>query len=135
MSWQTYVDVNLCGTGKVTKGAIFGLDKSTWAVTPGLEVQATELDALLQAFKDPSGIRANGLRLAGQKHIALKCDDRSIYAKLGTGGLVAVKTNQAIVIGLYDQSIQPGEATKVVEGLADYLISVNYVRPHHCFVF
>jgi profilin len=28
---------------------------------------------------------------------------------------------------MYDEPIQPGEATKVVEGLADYLISVNYV--------
>ena len=38
-----------------------------------------------------------------------------------------MKTKQAILIGVYDEPIQPGEATKVVEGLADYLISVNYV--------
>lgn len=46
----------------------------------------------------------------------------------GQGGVVCVKTKQAILIGVYDEPIQPGEATKVVEGLADYLISVNYVR-------
>ncbi|ORZ37596.1 profilin-2 [Catenaria anguillulae PL171] len=126
MSWQTYVDSNLVGTKKIVKGAIFGHDKSTWATSPDFAVQPTELEALLQAFRDPSGIRANGLRIANQKYIALKCDDRSIYAKLGSGGLVAVKTKQALLIGLYDQSTQPGEATKVVESLADYLISVNY---------
>jgi profilin len=38
-----------------------------------------------------------------------------------------VKTKQAVLIGVYDQATQPGEATKIVEGLADYLISVNYV--------
>jgi hypothetical protein len=42
--------------------------------------------------------------------------------------VVCVKTKQAILIGVYDQSTQPGEATKVVEALADYLISVAYVR-------
>jgi hypothetical protein len=41
-----------------------------------------------------------------------------------------VKTKQAILIGVYDEPVQPGEATKVVEGLADYLISVNYVILH-----
>ncbi|KAI9190425.1 profilin, required for normal timing of actin polymerization in response to thermal stress [Blastocladiella emersonii ATCC 22665] len=126
MSWQTYVDSNLVGTKKITKGAIFGHDKSTWAISPDFEVQSPELDALLQAFKDPTGIRANGLRMGGQKYIALKCDDRSIYGKLGSGGIVAVKTNQALLIGLYGDGTQPGEATKVVEALADYLISVNY---------
>lgn len=46
----------------------------------------------------------------------------------GQGGVVCVKTKQAVLVGVYDEPVQPGEATKVVEGLADYLISVNYVR-------
>jgi profilin len=37
-----------------------------------------------------------------------------------------VKTKAAVLIGVYDETVQPGEATKVVEQLADYLISVNY---------
>lgn len=40
MSWQSYVDNNLVATGKVSKGAIFGLDGSTWAITPGFEVNS-----------------------------------------------------------------------------------------------
>ena len=46
--------------------------------------------------------------------------------KKGSGGVVCVKTKQAVLIGMYDDGIQPGECTKVVETLADYLISVNY---------
>ncbi|KAJ3354637.1 profilin, required for normal timing of actin polymerization in response to thermal stress [Allomyces javanicus] len=126
MSWQSYVDNNMIGTGKIVKGAIFGQDKSTWAISADFPVAVNEIDALLAAFKDPSGIRASGLHLAGQKYIALQCDNRSVYAKLGSGGVVCVKTNQAILVGVYNQSAQPGEATKVVEGLADYLISVGY---------
>ena len=39
---------------------------------------------------------------------------------------MCVKTKMAVLVGFYDQTAQPGEATKVVEQLADYLISVNY---------
>lgn len=35
----------------------------------------------LQAFNDASGIRANGLHVGGVRHIALRCDDRSVYGK------------------------------------------------------
>lgn len=50
----------------------------------------------------------------------------SLSYSQGTGGVVCVKTKQAVLIGLYDEPIQFGEATKVVEALADYLISVSY---------
>jgi len=127
MSWQAYVDTNLVGTKKISKAAIHGnADKSLWATTKGFSVATNEVDALLKAFKDPSGIRANGLHIGGVKYIALKCDDRSIYGKKGSGGVVCVKTKQAVLIGVYDESTQPGEAAKTVEALADYLIGVNY---------
>ena len=102
-----------------------------------LQINTTEIGALIKAFTDASGIRANGLHIGGVKYIALKADDRSVYGKKvkyfykvvqGAGGVVCVKTKQAVLIGVYDEPIQPGEATKVVEGLADYLISVSYVR-------
>lgn len=42
-------------------------------------------------------------------------------------GVCLVKTGQAFLVGVYTEGIQPGNCTKVVEGLADYLISVGYV--------
>jgi hypothetical protein len=70
----------------------------------------------------------------------------------GAGGVICVKTKQSVLIAVYDDKTQPGEgacvdfyrefvvvfkrtfptklmprlATKIVEALADYLISVNY---------
>lgn len=41
-------------------------------------------------------------------------------------GLCIVRTNQAVLVGVYASPILPGEANKIVEGLADYLISVGY---------
>jgi profilin len=45
---------------------------------------------------------------------------------LQADGCVLVKTKQAILVAEYAAPIQAGEATIVVEGLADYLISVGY---------
>jgi profilin len=56
----------------------------------------------------------------------LQANDRSIYGKLGEAGIVAVRTKQAILIAHYSPPVFAGEATKVVEDLADYLIGVNY---------
>lgn len=44
----------------------------------------------------------------------------------GKEGVVIVKTKQAILIGHYPESVQPGGAATTVEKLADYLIGVGY---------
>lgn len=48
----------------------------------------------------------------------------SIYQ--GKEGIISVKTKQAILVAHYPDTIQPGEAAKTVEQLADYLLSVGY---------
>ncbi|KAI8592441.1 profilin, required for normal timing of actin polymerization in response to thermal stress [Geranomyces variabilis] len=126
MSWQAYVDSNLLGTGKIAKAAIFGLDGSLWATSSNLSVQAPEISALSKGFTDPSGLRASGIYIAGTKYFTLRADDKAIYGKQGQNGLCAAKTKQAIIVGIYESPVQAGDANKVVEGLADYLIGVNY---------
>ena len=73
-------------------------------------------------FTDPSSAFSNGVVVGGVKHLAIRADSRSIYGKKGSGGVVLVKTGQCILIGKYDDTIQPGQATTVVEKLGDYLI-------------
>lgn len=41
-------------------------------------------------------------------------------------GAVIVKTKQAILVAEYAAPIQAGQATPIVENLADYLINVGY---------
>jgi profilin len=55
-----------------------------------------------------------------------QADERSIYGKLGKGGFCAVKTTQAIIIGVYGEGVQPGSAATTIEKLADYLIELSY---------
>ncbi|PVU88838.1 hypothetical protein BB559_002778 [Furculomyces boomerangus] len=126
MSWQAYVDNNLVGTGYLKLGAIHGLDGSTWATSPGFTVNPTEIQELIKSFSDPSPIRQHGLYVSGVKYFALNCNERSIYGKKESTGVICVKTKTCILIGVYGEETQPGQATTVVEKLADYLIGVGY---------
>ena len=51
---------------------------------------------------------------------------KKAYTSIEADGAIAVKTKQAILVGEYAAPVQAGEATTVVEGLADYLIGVGY---------
>jgi len=126
MSWQGYVDNNLVGTGKISKAAILGLKGGVWATTSGFTLSPEEQAATVQAFNSLSKTQETGVRLAGQKYFTLQAEGRSIYVKKGADGAIIVKTTQAILVAVYIAPIQAGEATVIVEGLADYLISVGY---------
>ena len=126
MSWQAYVDNNLVGSKAVAKAAILGHDGNKWAATAGFNVTPDEGKKLFAAFKDATGIRASGLFIAGVKFLTLRADERSIYGKQGAGGVICVKTGKSILVGVYDDKSQPGQAANVVEKLADYLIEQGY---------
>jgi profilin len=85
-----------------------------------------EIAELAQGYDNPSQLQASGLHLQGQKYFLLKADDRSIYGKHDAEGIIAVRTKQTILIGHYPSGVQAGEATTIVEKLADYLISVGF---------
>jgi profilin len=40
----------------------------------------------------------------------------------GSGGITVKKTGQALVIGIYDEPMTPGQCNMVVERLGDYLV-------------
>ncbi|CDK29469.1 unnamed protein product [Kuraishia capsulata CBS 1993] len=117
MSWQAYTD-NLVGTGKIDRAAIYGAaGDSQWATTNALTLGGNEIAELVKGFADASQLQTSGLHIQGQKYFLIRADPRSIYGK---------HTKQAILIGHYPTGVQAGEATKIVEQLADYLIGVGY---------
>ncbi|GAA6060188.1 hypothetical protein JCM10212_005189 [Sporobolomyces blumeae] len=126
MSWQTYVDSNLLGTGKITNAAILGQAGGVWASSAGYTLSTEEQNAILKAFSSPETAQANGIRAAGQKFFTISANERSVYGKKQADGIVIVKTTQGVLVAEYAHPTQPGEATTIVEGLADYLIGVGY---------
>ena len=125
LSWQPYVDTNLVDTGAVTQAAILGHDGRTWASSAGFVVTPAQGRTLANAFSNPGSIRS-GFDLDRFHYVTLRADNRSIYGKKVSGGVIAVRTTQAILLGVHNEKIQLGTAANVVEKLADYLIGQGY---------
>lgn len=126
MSWQAYVD-NLVQSQKIDKAVLASrAGDSIWAQSVGFAPSSEELLSIARGFDDPSELQTNGLRVQGQKYFVVKAEDRSIYGKIEQDGLICVRTAQTILIAHYSQPVSAGEAIKVAEAMADYLISVNY---------
>lgn len=126
MSWQAYVDSSLLGTGKVQSAAIYGHDNTPWASTPNLSGTFNP-SPLINGFTDPNELRSEGLHIGDTRYVIIKSDERSIYGRAkDSSGFVAVKTSKTVIVGMYDGGQVAGEAAKVVEGLADYLIGAGY---------
>ncbi|KAJ1957703.1 profilin, required for normal timing of actin polymerization in response to thermal stress, partial [Dispira parvispora] len=92
----------------------------------GFEPKDDEIIKIAQAFNDASGIRANGLWVAGVKYFALRCDDEVLLGKKQEMGVVCIKTKQAIVIGVHDSSLQAGEANVKLNTVANSLKATGY---------
>lgn len=126
MSWQAYIDNNLVSSGKIHSAAIYAHDGSIWAISPSISLSTEALLSLVNAFDNASDVRSNGLHVAGRRFIVFRSDNRSIYGKSEKDGVVAVKTGLTVLLAFYNDPVQAGEATKVVEELADYLLSVGF---------
>jgi len=124
-AWLPYVD-NMVKSQKISQGAIVGHNGGTWAASPGLTITPDEAKALVASFKDAAPLREKGIFLSGTKYMFLRGDDRSVYGKKGAVGCVCVKTGKSVIIGIYPEGVQPGDAVVTVEKMADYLIEKNY---------
>ena len=114
-------------TGKVDKAVIYSkVGDSVWATSGGLTLQPTEIQEIVTGFDNPTGLQSNRLHIQGQKYMLLRADERSIYGRRDAEGVICVRTKQTILIAHYPGTVQAGEATKIVEQLADYLIGVQY---------
>ncbi|CAG8492266.1 389_t:CDS:2, partial [Scutellospora calospora] len=127
MSWQAYVDDNLVGTGKIAHAAIYGHDGTLWAASKGFNPSHEEIKTIIESFSDAQKIQANGIHCNGVKYVFLNSDELTVRGKKGAAdGIVAEKTNQAVIIGIYAEGTMAGQANKVVGDLADYLRGLNY---------
>ncbi|KAF8663226.1 hypothetical protein HU200_055830 [Digitaria exilis] len=127
MSWQSYVDEHLLGDDvdgqRLTAAAILGLDGA---------VELEEITAIVNEFNELGGSLApTGLYLGGSKYMVIQGEPGTIIrgkkshvfdCLQGPGGVTIKKTNQAIIIGIYEEPMTLVQCNIIVERHGDYLI-------------
>ncbi|XP_022150558.1 profilin-3 [Momordica charantia] len=127
MSWQTYVDDHLmCEIegNHLTSAAIIGHDGSVWAQSSSFPTfKPDEISAIMKDLDEPGSLALTGLHLGGTKYMVIQGEPGSVVrGKKGAGGITVKKTEKALIIGIYDEPLTPGQCNMVVERLGDYLI-------------
>ncbi|KAJ6856752.1 profilin-6 [Populus alba x Populus x berolinensis] len=127
MSWQVYVDDHLmCDIegNTLTSAAIIGHDGSVWALSASFpQFTQEEVSAIMKDFEEPGSLAPTGLFLGGTKYMVIQGESGAVIrGKKGSGGVTVKKTNQALIIGVYDEPLTPGQCNMIVERLGDYLI-------------
>jgi len=131
-TWQPYIDTLLMSKGNISQCLICSkTDGQVWAYTPdfALKVYQAEIpqddgsdrmetvDEGKNLVQLMSGIKpAQGLRIAEVKYQILRTFEEensgcyTVYGKRTKGGLCAVATGKAIVLGLFDEAKGHGSA-------------------------
>ncbi|XP_021741387.1 profilin [Chenopodium quinoa] len=127
MSWQTYVDDHLmCDIegNHLSSAAIVGHDGIVWAQSPSFpQLKPEEVSAIMKDFNEPGSLAPTGLHLGGTKYMVIQGEPGDVIrGKKGPGGVTIKKTNQALIIGIYDEPMTPGQCNMVVERIGDYLV-------------
>ncbi|KAL2928980.1 Profilin [Bienertia sinuspersici] len=127
MSWQIYVDDHLmCDIegNHLTSAAILGHDGTVWAQSPSFpQLKPDEVAAMMKDFDEPGTLAPTGLHLGGMKYMVIQGEPGAVIrGKKGPGGVTVKKTNQALIIGIYDEPMTPGQCNMVVERIGDYLV-------------
>ncbi|CAL5396928.1 unnamed protein product [Camellia sinensis] len=126
MSWQTYVDDHLmCDIegNTLTSAAIIGHDGSVWAQSSSFpQLKPEEIAGMMKDFAEPGYLAPTGLYLGGTKYMVIQGEPGAVIrGKKGPGGVTVKKTNLALIIGIYDEPMPPGQCNMIVERLGDYL--------------
>ncbi|XP_073043322.1 profilin-2-like [Primulina eburnea] len=127
MSWQSYIDDHLMADidgCHLAAAAIIGLDGTVWAQSSNFpKFESEEITAIKTDFETPGTLAPTGLHLAGTKYMVIQGEPGAVIrGKKGAGGVTVKKTSQALIIGIYDEPMTPGQCNMVVEKIGDYLI-------------
>ncbi|KAG8445728.1 hypothetical protein GDO86_010494 [Hymenochirus boettgeri] len=87
---------------------------------PRFNVPAQIIQTVVDAFKNPSAIRKEGLHVWDRSYQCVRADKNSIYAKCEEGGLVLVKTKSNILLATYREGMYPSVCVEAAEKLGSY---------------
>ncbi|XP_073052353.1 profilin-3-like [Primulina eburnea] len=130
MSWQSYIDDHLMADidgCHLVAAAIVGHDGTVWAQSTNFpQLKPEEINGITTDFETPGTLAPTGLYLGGTKYMVIQGEPGAVIrGKKGAGGVTVKKTGQALIIGIYDEPMTPGQCNMVVEKIGDYLIEMG----------
>jgi len=131
MSWQTYVDNQICAQVSCRLAVIAGLqDGAVWAKFEkdlNQSVSQQELKTIADTMRtNPGSFNEHGIHLAGEKYFCLQAENNLIRGRKGSSALCIVATNTCLLAAATTDGFPPGLLNSVVEKLGDYLRANNY---------
>ncbi|KAH6946786.1 hypothetical protein HPB50_015310 [Hyalomma asiaticum] len=131
MSWQAYVDNQICSQVQCTVAAIAGLaDGAVWAKyerDASVKITQQELKTIADTMRTkPSSFNENGIFIAGTKYVSLSAENNLVRGRKGSSAFIAVATNTCLLVAATVDGFPPGQLNTVVEKLGDYLRSQGY---------
>ncbi|RWS12701.1 putative profilin allergen-like protein [Dinothrombium tinctorium] len=131
MSWQAYVDNQICSQVQCRLAVIAGLnDGVIWAKfekdIPS-SVTCEELKTIADTMRtNPNTFQETGIRLGGEKYICLAAENNLVRGRKGSSALCIVATNTCLLAAATVDGFSPGRLNSVVEKLGDYLRANSY---------
>lgn len=132
MSWQSYVDNQICQHVDCTIAVIANIaDGSVWAKFEKEEkknaINAKEIKTIADTIKsNPAAFLDNGIHIGGEKYICIQADNLLVRGRRGSSALCIVATGSCLLIAATVDGFPPGQLNNVIEKLGDYLRSNNY---------
>jgi len=118
MSWGEYI-TNLQGQG--LKQAVIAGQDGSWIQSSDAAIQQADVKKFMANFGKTEVLAMSGIQLGPTKYMYISGDDSICRGKKGHGGMHASKSNTTVVIGIYDESMQPQQAATIVEKMSQYL--------------
>ncbi|XP_023242719.1 profilin-like isoform X1 [Centruroides sculpturatus] len=131
MSWQAYVDNQICAQVSCRLAVIAGLqDGAIWAKFEKdipKPVTQQELKFIADTMRtNPNSFTESGIRLGEDKYYCLHAENSLLRGRKGSSALIVVATNTCLLVAATTDGFPPGQLNAVVEKLGDYLRSNNY---------
>ena len=109
--------------GKVTGGAVIGLDGGIWATTPGFYGNPSEFATLASAFNPNSEAAYKGIDFQGELYVVTSLSDDTLVAQKSSQSLVAARCQKCIVVGFNDDPMSFEKCVNAVNMLAESIRS------------
>lgn len=130
MSWQSYVDNQICNVVSSKLAIIASLDSGAiWAKLDESEKQVSqnELKVIADTIKaNPQAFLESGIHLAGEKYFCLSAEQNLVRGRRNSSALIIVATRTCLLVVATTEGFPPGVLNTCVERLGEYLVQNNF---------